>query len=147
MLTLRNKNLISLFFSLGILASCVQVGKKEMVQEMGVEGAESISVEHIELQELISAPKKWEDLYIETEGYYQAGFEKCALYVSPSSYEVEKKALWLNFDEELSAKMPQDSEYDSKKVRVRGKVSLKKGHLMQYAATIEDVYYIALAEE
>lgn len=147
MLTLRNRNLISLFFSLGILTSCVQVGKKEVVQEIGVEGSESISVENVELQELISTPKKWKDLYIETEGYYQIGFEKCALYASPSGNEVEEKALWLNFNENLSAKMPQDSEYDSKKVRVRGKVSLKKGHLMQYAATIEDVYYIALAEE
>ena len=147
MLTLRNRNLIFLFFSLGILASCVQVGKKEIVQEIGVEGTEGISVEKIELQELVSAPKKWKDLYIETEGYYQTGFEKSALYISSSDYEVEEKALWLNFDEELSAKMPQDSEYNGKKVRVRGRVSLKKGHLMQYSATIGDVYYIALVEE
>jgi len=147
MLIRINRNFINVFFALGILISCDRGDKKEIVQEMQIERSENITLENVELEELISAPKKWEGLYVEVEGYYKAGFEECALYVSQSNYGIERKAFWLNFEKALSNKMPTDSGYNGKKVKVRGQVSLGKGHLMQYAGTIEGIYYIALFKD
>lgn len=144
-----NSRLFCLILLLGsFLFSCIKFNKKKLPEEVGVEGTENLSVEKVQLQELISNPKDWKDSLVETEGYYQAGYEESALYMGRTGDGLVRKGIWVSFSKELSAKMAPDSEYyNNKKVRVRGRVSLNKGHVMQYAATIEDVYYIALVKE
>lgn len=143
-----NSKLFCLILLLGsILFSCIMFDKKELPKEVGIEGTENLTVEKVDLQELISNPKNWEDSLVETEGYYRSGFEESALYIGRTGDGLTNKGMWLNFSKDLLAKLAPDSEYYNKKIRVRGRVSLKKGHAMQYPATIEDVYYIALVEE
>jgi hypothetical protein len=131
---------------MSILLSCTRISRKELPKEVGVEGMENIAVKKVELQELTSLPRKWKDSLIETQGYFISGFEESALYVSRTGDGLERDAVWINLEDRLWGKIDMEN-YSGKKIKVRGRVSLKKGHLMQYAATIGNVYYVAIAEE
>ncbi|WP_192820582.1 hypothetical protein [Rufibacter sp. LB8] len=105
---------------------------------------ESTKYISVEINTLLENPSRFDGKYIEATGILLYEFENVGLYKTraDANRKDSKNALWTDFEEGL---LPEEEleKLKNKKVIVRGLVnSASKGHLMQFAGTLEKVDYL-----
>jgi hypothetical protein len=94
-------------------------------------------------------PARFLDAPVEVHGVFQYAFEDVALYASEADRREHHfgRALSVGFARQLLRRAPGETDslehFNGRPVTLRGVFSPGKGHLGQYAGTLEDVVFIA----
>ena len=105
--------------------------------------ADTIKFIKVSLVDLMTNPNNYSGQWIETEGIYYNGFEYSTVGLEQKMNSKTKLAsFWVDFDKKIDC-FPNLSPFNETKVLLRGKINLNKhGHLSNYDADIDNVYYI-----
>ncbi len=98
----------------------------------------------LDIEQVIEDPSRFDEKYIETSGIFIYEFENVAIYKTRmDAYRRDKKnAFWTRFEDDLMPKVELE-QINNKRIVVRGLINSKcKGHLMQFAATLEKVDFV-----
>ncbi|GAB2531911.1 hypothetical protein [Rufibacter soli] len=128
---------------LAILLSLIFLSCSEQ-KEFATTKEESIKYATVDIEQLLEHPARFDGKYIESSGILVYEFENVGIYKTrtDANRKEPKNALWTELDKGLISEKELE-KLNGKEVIIRGLVNLEsKGHLMQFAGTLEKVNYI-----
>ncbi|WP_192823223.1 hypothetical protein [Rufibacter sp. LB8] len=104
---------------------------------------DSINYISVDIEQLLEDPNRFNGKYIELSGIFVYEFENVGIYKTRmAAYRKDSKnAFWTEFEEGLLTGEELEG-LKNKRIVVRGLVSERKGHLMQFAGTLKKVNYL-----
>lgn len=105
--------------------------------------ADTIKFAKFSLADLKINPGKYAGRWIETEGIYYCGFEYSTIgLLQKLNSKAKPASFWIEFDNKINC-FSNTNQFNEIKVLLRGKMNLDNhGHLSNYDAAIDNVYYI-----
>lgn len=105
----------------------------------------------VHLNKVVKTLGTYLNQYIEIEGYYRWGSEQSGIYLS--RFSGNHKALWVEFNEHAKLRDSKTGKtfydvsnsmnlIDKRRIKIKGKLVLEKGHLDEYAATITNLCHL-----
>ena len=96
----------------------------------------------ISLSDLAKDYKAYNGKYIETEGTFHSHFEQFAVFTDKKFLTSKTQAFWLDLNRKLQIPEEAFGKMNGQQIRIKGKIDMtRKGHLGQYIATIDNIYY------
>lgn len=136
----RNSLGLVLLFLLTLIMSC-----DSPVTLRAPQSTPSVSYQVCVFDSLLQNRPRFVGAPVEVQGIFRYHFEDVSLH--PATATAPSKALWIDFTPGLLREAPTGVDSlelcNGRQVRVRGRFSNAKGHLGQYAGTLEDVVFLA----